>query len=163
MLYLLPYITETTVLSGIFGDTLQFNSRKFAVASKNMPYTELNDIRINKLKNPYSNSYKPVYDLFAREYKIFKAVYLEKNVQDYFLEKNYLACMKPKRKNLVYESFKDEIDKYKLYRTPSGYQVNSHIREWHDDALLNNTEININNNKAVIGIYNRILREIKEK
>jgi hypothetical protein len=43
--------------------------------------------------------------------------------------------------------------------TSTGHFINS----IYDDALLNDSEINVNNNKAVIGIYNRILKELKEK
>ena len=61
----------------------------------------------------------------------------------------------------MYESYKVELDKYKLYRRNSNLQVNSKIREYHNLLLL--TDLNTRNYKSVVGIYNSMYKQIKER
>ena len=76
---------------------------------------------------------------------------------NYILSKDFSQLHKPKLKQLTYDNYKNEIDKYDLYRKNSSLQVNSGVREWHDELLK--TELNINNWKSVVGIYNYIFKK----
>jgi len=89
----------------------------------------------------------------------FIDAYADKAIEDYFLQFSLDALLTP-HKNLVTTAFKDYFDKVGGYRKHSSYQVNSKIRDYHEQLL--SSKYNTNNNKEEIGIYNRIKRELNE-
>lgn len=64
------------------------------------------------------------------------------------------------KKKQTYNAFKEEIDKLHLYRRNSSMQINSGIRELHDELLK--TDWNTKGFKSVVGVYNQIIKYVKE-
>jgi asparagine synthetase B (glutamine-hydrolysing) len=161
MTYLVKYVKESIILTAMVADDLQFNSKKFGIlyslSIKNNSYA-VYEKRIKDTNNENKGSYKQIKNLFMENGINFIDVYRDKLLFDYFYSKTFEDCVSPKRKNLVYEEFKDYLVKYKLYRKPSPFQLNSKINEWHDSLLL---DINYGKGfKSVVGIYNKIYKEI---
>ena len=77
---------------------------------------------------------------------------------NYLLSKDFSQLHKPKTKQLTLEQYKNEIEKHKLYRKNSSLQINSELNQWHDQLLQ--TELNVKDWKAIVGIYNYIYKQI---
>ena len=155
-IYVIPEIKEKYVLSGLCADDLYGTPRSMAKLCDDVE--KFNELRLKKLKDETSSSYSYIRDMLHEANKIFIAPYKTcEEISCYMMKLSYKDMNRPKQKNIMYEDYKDVLDKYKLYRRNSNLQCNSKIREWHD--LLLESEENINNNKSVTGIYNRYARE----
>lgn len=158
-LYVIPRIKEECVLSGLCADELYGTPRSMAKYHKDIDFFK--KIREDKNKDLYSSSYKYIKDLMCKNNKIFLAPFkTDKDIVSYMLSLNYKELHSPKQKNIVYEDYKDYIERYKLYRRNNNLQCCSKIREWHD-ILLTNKEVNTNNFKSVVGVYNSIYKGVK--
>ena len=153
-LYMVNEIQEEIVFSGLCADELYGTSRKMQILGRT------NDEEFYKKRNEMhedieSSSYIFIKNIFNAHNKEFVAPYKD-NIElvNYFLNKNFKELHSPKQKNLTYINYKEEIEDYKLYRKNSNLQCNSNIREWHNELLF--TELNKNNWKSVVGIYNMI-------
>ena len=82
------------------------------------------------------------------------------DIINYFLQLPVSEIRYGKQKKQTYEAFKQEIDELSLYRRNSSMQVNSGIREFHDELLK--SEYNTGNYKSVVGIYNTFIREMEQ-
>jgi len=72
---------------------------------------------------------------------------------------SYNELMKPKQKIILCKSFPAFfLNGGGFYRKQASYQVVSGMREWHDTLL--STELNTRGLKAVVGIYNDILKGV---
>lgn len=157
-LYVIPKIDEKYVLTGLCADDLYGTAR--SVAKFGNDYEKFNEIRYKKLKDKTASSYCYIKKIVEGNEKIFLAPYKEcEELLDYMLGLNYKEMNSPKQKNIMYEDYKDILEKYNLYRRNSNLQCDSRIREWHD-ILLNDKEINSNNNKSIVAIYNKIYKEV---
>lgn len=155
-MYIIPNIKEDVVISGLCADDLYGTSRKMQELGR-----KDNDgfymKRVEKHRDIEASSYKFIKELCEEYNKRFIAPYKQNDkLASCILSKNIKELHSPKQKNIMYESYKNEIDKYKLYRRNSNLQVNSGIREWHD--VLLNTELNKNNHKSIVGIYNAVYK-----
>ena len=113
--------------------------------------------RLKKHNDIEASSYIYIKQLCEAYGKKFVAPYKQsKDLSSYILNKDVKELHSPKQKNVMYISYKNELDKYKLYRRNSNLQVNSGLREWHDTLL--NSELNKNGYKSVVGIYNTIFK-----
>ena len=156
-IYIMPNIIEGNVLSGLCADDLYGTPRSMAKHSKEIE--RFNKIRFNKFNDSTSSSYCYIKELIEEYDRKFYAPYKEcDELTKYMLGLGYKELNSPKQKNIMYQDYKDILDKYKLYRRNSNLQCNSKIREWHDELLK--TEENKNNNKSVVGIYNRYAKEL---
>lgn len=157
-IYITKYIKENIVLSGLCADDLYGTSRKMQELGRNDLY-RFNEKRKELINVPESSSYIYIKYLFENQGYKFIAPYKEcEDLIKFFMSKTFKELHSPKQKNIMYESYKYELLKYDLYRKNSNLQCNSKIREWHDELL--NTNENINNNKSVVAIYNRYYKEI---
>jgi hypothetical protein len=153
MTYLIQYVKEPILLTAMVADDLQFNSKKFGILysnNKDAVYQK----RIDDTNNENKGSYKQIKNLFKTSNIDFIDVYRDTRVFDYFYSKTFEECVSPKRKNLVYEEFKEYLTRYGLYRKPSPFQLNSKINKWHDELLCSDKF------KSVVGVYNKIYKEI---
>lgn len=158
-LYILPEIKEEFVLTGLCADDLYGTPRSMAKFSKDTEY--FYKIRKDKFESLESSSYIFIKKLCDRYSKALIAPYKEsQNIADFMLSKTYNELHSPKQKYIMYSDYKEEIDKYNLYRRNSNLQCNSKIREWHN-SLLFDKELNSNGFKSVVGIYNKIYKRIK--
>ena len=159
-LYLAKEIKEGIVLSGLCADDVLGTSRKMQVNGRNNKEV-FYQMRLEKHKDLKSSSYCYIKQIFDEVGKQFVAPYKDnQELVDYFLSKGLNELHKPKLKQKTYENYKDDIDKNKLYRKNSSLQVNSGLREWHEELLK--TDINIKNWKSIVGIYNYIYKQIFE-
>ncbi len=165
MTYIAPIIKEKVVLTAFLADDLQFAGRKRNLLGRDTSpegVKKLYQHRLDEVNNPSDGSMKQIIDLFSRYNITLVDIYHIQSIVDFFLEQDFLTCTKPKEKNIIYEAYQEDLDKYNIKRIHSSYQVNSMIREWHDNVFLHNPTINMNNNKAIVGVYNRMFKEIKE-
>ena len=158
-LYVLPRIKEGVILTGLCADDLYGTPRSMAKHSKDIEYFK--KIRNDKFKNLESSSYIFIKRLCEKHFKTLITPYKEsQDIADFMISKTYKELHSPKQKYIMYTDYRDEIDKHKLYRRNSNLQCNSKIREWHDKLLLDK-ELNKENFKSVVGIYNKLYKEIK--
>jgi asparagine synthetase B (glutamine-hydrolysing) len=156
-LYIAPKIEEKYVLSGLCADDLYGTSR--SVAKLQNDIEKFNELRLKRITDEKSSSYLYIKNIINEKDKIFIAPYKEcKEIYSYMLGLNYKDMNSPKQKQIMYNDYKEILEKYELYRRNSNLQCDSKIREWHDELLK--TEENINNNKSVVAIYNRFFKEI---
>lgn len=158
-LYVVPQVKEKIILTGLTGDTLQGTSnRKMFVAGRHN-HEEFQRMRWEELSDLEDGSFAQVNELFKEKgIELVDYYRFSKGLIEYMMPMNFLELNRPKEKMIMYTAFKDEIDKYKLYRRGSSYQCNSRIREWHDKLL--ETDLNVNNNVSVVAIYNRMYKMI---
>ena len=153
-IYAKRYIKEKYVLSGLCADDLYGTSKHMSIISKD--YEQFQNERTKKVKDPISSGYKYIKSIFND--KIFIAPYKEcKELIDYFMSLNYKSMNSPKQKYITYTSYRDEIERYGLYRRNENLQCASNIREYHDDLLK--TNLNTNGYKIVTPIYRRIYQK----
>ncbi|MCC0705113.1 hypothetical protein IC213_18820 [Clostridioides sp. ES-S-0049-02] len=159
-LYMVKEIKEKFILTGLCADDIYGTSRKMQVLGRKNEL-DFYEKRLKKHKDIESSSYKFIKELFKIYNKNLIVPYKENNkLVKLLLSKTYNELHMPKQKNLTYENYKYEIDKYDLYRRSSNLQVNSALREWHD--LLLKTDLNIKEYKSVVGIYNVIYKNYME-
>ena len=155
-LHIIPKIKENIILSGLCADDIYGTSRKMQELGRKDD-VEFYVKRLEKHNDLESSSYKFIKELCDNYNKAFIAPYKQNEyLISHILNKTFKELHSPKQKNIMYESYKYEIDKYKLYRRNSNLQVNSGIRDWHDTLI--NTELNEKNYKSVVGIYNTIYK-----
>ena len=154
----IPRIKESYVLTGLEADTLYGNSRNMRKLVNDVD--EFYNVRLRAIQDPKNASYQFIKQLVEEEGKELIAPYKEsQSIIDYFLNLPVNEIRYGKQKRQTYEAFRDEIDELKLYRRSSNMQVNSGIREFHDELLT--SQYNTAQAKSVIAIYNRFIKEIK--
>lgn len=156
----IPAIREQYVLTGLEADTLYGNTRSMR--------KQINDaktfyqVRLNAINDDKNASYIFIKSLIENMGKQFVAPYKEsKDIINYFLKLDVNEIRYGKQKRQTYEAFKTEIDELNLYRRSSNMQVNSGIREFHDELLA--SKYNTHGSKSVIGIYNQFIKEIENE
>lgn len=158
-IYVVKEVKEDIVLSGLCADDVYGTSRKMQEVGRKDDEA-FYKVRLEKHNDIEASSYKYIKDVFEEVGKSFVAPYKDNAILvNYLLSKGFDELHKPKLKGLTYGCYKAEIDAYKLYRRNSGLQVNSGIREWHDELL--NMPINSKGYKSVVGIYNTIYKSIR--
>jgi hypothetical protein len=66
------------------------------------------------------------------------------------------------QKGIAWRAFPDFWSRPGYWRRNKSFQVSTGIREWHDDVLLNDPEMNPGGRaQRVVAVYNRILEEIE--
>lgn len=156
-IYIIPVIKEKYILTGLCADDLYGTPR--SMAKYRNDFDTFNEIRENKIQDITASAYSYIKSLVEENNKIFIAPYKDNlDLLNYFRGLNYKDMNSPKQKNIMYQDYKEEIDKYKLYRINQNLQCGSKIREWHDNLLL--TELNTKNYKVVNPIYKNIYKEI---
>ena len=156
--YVIEHITEKYVLTGLCADELYGTPRKMQELGRK-DLNEFNKKRLEVHSDLKSSSYIYIKQLFEEKNIKLIAPYKENNeLVEYMMNKTFKELHSPKQKNVMYENYKNELNTYKLYRRNSNLQCNSKIRELHDKLL--NTFLNVDNNKSVVAIYNRLYKKI---
>lgn len=159
-LYLVKEINENTVLSGLCADDILGTTRKMQIEGRKSD-NEFHQMRLDKHNDLKSSSYCYIKAIFEENNKNFIAPYKDNDdLVNFLLSKTFFQIHTPKIKQITYDNYK-EIEKNNLYRRNSSLQKNSGIANWHNELL--ETELNINNWKSVIGIYNYIYNQIYEE
>ena len=160
-LYLVKEIKEDIVLTGLCADDILGTTRKIQVeGSKNDD--KFYQMRLDKHNDLKSSSYCYIKMIFEENNKKLIAPYKDNDeLTSFLLSKTFSEIHKPKIKQITYNFYSNEIEKNKLYRKNSSLQINSALNQWHDKLL--ETELNVNNWKSVVGIYNYIYNQIFNK
>lgn len=157
--HILPKIEEGVVLTGLCADDLYGTPRSMAKFSNDIDY--FYKIRKDKFEDLESSSYRFIKKICEEYSKILIAPYKEDiNIAEYMLSKTYKELHSPKQKYIMYKDYKDELDKNDLYRRNSNLQCDSKIREWHDKLLIDK-DLNVEGFKNVVGIYNKLYKEVQ--
>lgn len=158
-MYIYPAMSERKIITGIGGDDLYCTQRKLQVL-----YHNGGDSSVDQYRKCYSDDLKFSAANIAR-----LASYYGKENVDFYNSKEIFSWMKQfslgaiNRPYMKYPSVIAYMDYYNLgnyYRdqTEHSYQINSKLRDCHD--MLLRSKYNKNGNKAIIGIYNQIAKEI---
>ena len=157
-LYIADVVSENIILTGLCADDLYGSSRKMQELGRKDSRL-FYEKRLEKHQDLTSSSYIFIKELFESKGKTFIAPYKDsEDLVEFILSKDLHELHSPKQKNVMYQDYKLELDKYSLYRRNSNLQVNSGLREFHDKLL--NTELNVCNYKSVTGIYNTMYRDL---
>jgi asparagine synthetase B (glutamine-hydrolysing) len=159
----LKYVFENCkhkiLLNGLSGDDYQPYKRKVNVA-----YSQGGDEFV--IKSGFRRSISSQEDTMrllskqmAKNYNIeFIDVYEDIEIENFFLQFGLEVVLKP-HKHLVTSAFKDYFDKMGGFRKHCSYQVNSKLRDFHEELLT--SKYNTKNHKAIIGLYNEIANKKK--
>lgn len=148
-IYTVGVIKEGNVVSGICADTLQGNSKEFAM-SYSRSKEEYMSKRLDSVLDMNDSSYASLKRLFDESGKRLIAPYKEcKQLVDYFLAKDYEETMKPQKK--FPRSLYPEIKSGNVMNL----QIGSGIRELHDKVLLDKYGA-----KSVTKVYNMFYNQI---
>lgn len=156
-LYVAPVVQEDVVLTGLCADDLYGTSR--SMAKHRSDWDTFQSLRMGRVTNPTASAYTYIKSVFEAAGKQFVAPY--KNSQEliqYMTRQTYKEMNSPKQKTPAYIAYKEEIDRFELYRRNENLQCGSRIREWHDSLLT--THLNPNQAKTVVSVYNRIYNKI---
>lgn len=157
-LHVLPKIKEKYVLTGLCADDL-YGTAKSVIIKASKDKNIFDKIRNKTLSNLDSSAYRSIKELVETTYgKTFIVPYREQNIIDYFMTLSWEELNKPKQKQIALDSFKTYFDKQNIYRKNSNLQVGSKIREWHNELL--DSELNINGRKRVDEIYKDYYKEV---
>lgn len=158
-LHVLPKISEEIIISGLGADDLLGSSKSMSInySKDKIGFTEK---RMSVIRNPLSSAIEPIQKIAMNYNKKLVLPYRNKEVMNYLLTLSWEDINKPKQKNVTYEAYKEEIIRLSSYRRNSNLQVDSKIREWHNELL--NTELNYNNRKRVDEIYKDLKGRTKQ-
>lgn len=158
-LYVIPHIEEDLVVTGLCADDLYGSSKGVSIrGSKDKGAFDA--IRERCRSNLNASAYLPFKTLFKDVYNKHLIVpYRDERVYEYFMGLSWSEINKPKQKQVAIESYKSYFDKQNIYRRNSSLQVESGIREYHDELVK--TSLNKNNRRRVDEIYKDLMRELK--
>ncbi|MGG0667875.1 asparagine synthase-related protein [Lederbergia citrisecunda] len=158
-LYLLPEIKEQYVVTGLCADDLYGSTKGVAIkGSKNK--SVFDKIREKSRNNPNASAYLPIKTLVEDDHnKTLVAPYRDKNVFDYFMSKSWSELNKPKQKQVAIDVYSKYFNAHDIYRRNSSLQVESGIREYHNELI--NSQLNRNNRKRVDEIYKDLQKELR--
>jgi asparagine synthetase B (glutamine-hydrolysing) len=158
-LYVLPNITESTVVSGLCADDLFGTAKSVAIkASKDKEVFDT--IRKKTLSSLNSSAYLPIKTLIEDMHdKKFVTPYRDRRVIDYFFRFSWSELNKPKQKQISLDAFAEEFSEQDIYRKNSNLQVGSGIREYHNKLI--NTPLNKLNRNRVDEIYKDLKKSYK--
>lgn len=143
------------VMIGMDADDLWGSGRKGAVAYHNGGDIYFREHRKHEIEAPPSSSSTISITKYSKTQGITLIdIFRDNSVIEMMLCLNYNQMHKPHFKQLALSAYPDFWNSGKWYRKQDALQIISGIREWHDTLL--NSKYNINNRKAVIGIYNDI-------
>lgn len=83
--------------------------------------------------------------------------YKYRPLAEFALELDHATVHKPFQKALVVNAFPEFWKDRGWYRKNSNMQINSGLREWHHDVLVN-SDYNVNGWRSVLGIYNHLYK-----
>lgn len=159
-LYVIPKISEEVIVSGLCADDLYGTSKSVAIkASKDKEIFDA--IREKAYINLNSSAYLPIKVLIENKYKKkLIAPYKSKEIYDYFMSFSWGELNKPKQKQIAIDSFSNYYENQIIYRKNSNLQVESKIREYHDEII--NGKLNKNNRKRVDEIYKDLIKDANQ-
>jgi len=157
-LYIYPRMETDTILTGLSADDLYCNQKKLVILLHRSG---------EEAVEPYRRSYSGDLNFsngniirFGKQYgKVCKDIYHDEDVEEYFRKYPVKWLNKPKEKQLSYGAFQKYFDVGNFYRHRQSYQVNSRLRDIHDEVLLN-SEWNRKGYKVIIPIYRDIEKTI---
>jgi asparagine synthetase B (glutamine-hydrolysing) len=155
-LYVMPQVKEKYVVSGLCADDLYGSAKSVIIkASKNKEVFD--SIREKTRSSLNSSAYLPIKQFIEQTHgKVFITPYREQEVHDFFMEKSWAELNKPKQKQIAIDAFSSYFEEQDIYRKNSNLQVESGIREYHNELI--NSELNENNRRRVDEIYKDLIK-----
>lgn len=157
-LYLFPKIKESVIVTGLCADDLYGSSKGMTI--KGSKDKEVFDrLRNRSRENLNSSAYLPIKTL-AEEVHGKKLIvpYRDEDIFNYFMNKSWVELNRPKQKQVAIDSYRKYFDSHDIYRKNSSLQVESGIREYHNELI--NSSLNTNNRKRVDEIYKDLRKVI---
>ena len=149
--YLLPNVKEKILLTGVCADGYFGISKKAMIHYKGS-LNKLNKFRKDYFSNTDFNLDKPLSYIAEDKYQIkIKSPFIDSKMLEYFLDKDWDSCNKPKQKQLFLDMFPDEFKKIKIFKHTNLQCGDSKIRELFMPLL--NEKINIKKRIRVMDLY----------
>lgn len=158
-LYVIPKVKERFIVSGLCADDVYGTAK--SVAIKGAKDKKAFDLIREKTRSSFNSSaYLPIKKYIEEIHeKTFIAPYRNQEVYDYFMQKSWAELNKPKQKQIAIDSFSDYFGAQDIYRKNSNLQVESGIREYHNELIK--SQLNINNRRRVDEIYKDLIKSSK--
>lgn len=154
MLYTYPVIKERQIYSGIGADG------HFCISKKGMiHYKEQIDWFRNQLFSSSTYGQAHMHKNFCKVHdKEWVAPYMSEKMINKFMGKSWDEVNKPKQKQPILDSFPKQFKRIKIF-PHTNYQLGDSGIAKHFEKLVD-TELNFNNHKSVVGIYNNLVKTI---
>ncbi len=154
--YVLPKIKEDILLTGVGADNY-FGLSKKAMIHYKSSLELLNEFRIKYITNKRFNMDKDLEIIAKNEYNIkIGSPYLHSpEMMEYFLDKDWDQCNKPKQKQLFLDMFPNRFSNIKIIKHTNLQCGDSQIRELFEPILKDNTT-NSRNRTRVMDVYRDI-------
>lgn len=160
MWYTIPKITEKKVVSGLEKGNLWGDTKNGAIAACK-GFDAFNEYRKKEVLKDEKGSvafYEKYLEMCG---KTSIRPYGDDDIWLWFMGHTYDSLNKPKTKQPIRDAYSLEINATKMALHTANYQIESGIKQYHDEFL---TMPNYNPNgkyKSVVGVYNNILKEIQ--
>lgn len=158
LLYALPLIDEKHVIIGLErGRPWGLNQKGTTAGYKGLD--AFNEYREFAIKEQKRNSIHYIVNMINEGHTCVRP-YDDDDVNEWFMERGYKELNYPHAKQPILDEFFEEIAMCEKRLKHASYQVESGIREYHDQ-LLKDPLLNPNNEyKSVVGVYNNMRRLI---
>ena len=156
--YTLDKIKERNVMIGLERGQIWGLNRKGSIAGRK-GLEAFNEYRKKQLEDDQFNSTHYICEEISKKHNLIR-LYDDDDVYNWFMSKDYNTLNYPKPKQIIIDEYKDILAQMVCQPKKVNYQIESGIRELHE-SLLQDKQLNPNNvHKAVVGIYNKILKDI---
>lgn len=155
-LHVLPKVNEKYVVGGLCADDLYGTSKSMSIkyAKDKVGF----DVARKKIfENQLSSAYAPIKSIVEMNGKKFITPYRDGKLINFFMSKSWEELNKPKQKQVAVSNYKEYFDELNVYRRNTNLQVGSKIREWHNELIA--TDLNVNNRNRVDEIYKDLYKE----
>ncbi len=158
-LYIVPAMQSDLILNGLGADDLYCNQRKVQVALR-QPDGEQAILQYRHVYSLDLNFSGGNIERYVRRMgKRTVDVYNDKAVEDFFLQFEAKALHKPFEKALSVQAFRDYYDMGRFFRPRSAYQINSGLRERHEQLLR--SPYNRKGAKEVVVVYRDMAAQMR--
>jgi asparagine synthetase B (glutamine-hydrolysing) len=154
MIYAYQQIKEKTIVSGIGADDY------FCLTKKGMIHyrDRMDEFRKIQFSKP-NNCQKQIHDWLCNAYqKNFVTPYLVQDMQDYFVGKTWDELNRPHQKQTILDAFPDQFKAIRVFKHQDFQKGDSGISDLFHELV--ESEYNTGNHKSVVGIFNRLIKEL---
>ena len=158
--YTLEKITEHNVMMGLERGEIWGLNRNGRITGM-QGLDAFNEFRKKECEDDQFNSTHYICEEINKKHNLIR-LYDDDDVYNWFMSKDYQTLNLPHPKQVIIDEYKDIFAQMVCQPKKANYQVESGIRELHQ-LLLQDKQLNPNNkHKAVVGIYNKILKNIND-
>lgn len=158
--YALDKIKEPNVMIGLERGGVWGLSKNGSIAGRK-GLDAFREYRKKERENDQFNSTHYICEEISKRHNLIR-LYDDDDVYNWFMSKDFHTLNYPKPKQVIIDEYEDWFAQMAMQPKKANYQVESGIREWHQ-LLLKDKQLNPDNKyKAIVGVYNKILKQIND-